>query len=99
MFRRTMIFSGAFLVFAVAVMINLAILDIIPFQEVKRSLRKLLAVTAVSTVALLLLYKLFALAMEESPGQGKGPERLPGEKTGKPAPPQGKDAAPPPADS
>jgi hypothetical protein len=62
MFKRTLLFASALLVLVSAVIINLAILDIIPLQELKESLRKLIAVMAVSTIAIILIHKLFRLA-------------------------------------
>jgi hypothetical protein len=62
MFRRTLLFASALLVLVSAVIINLAILDIIPLQELRESLRKLIAVMAVSTIALILIHKLYGLA-------------------------------------
>jgi surface polysaccharide O-acyltransferase-like enzyme len=66
MFKRTLIFGAALFVFVSAVIISLAILDIISFQEVKLSLRRFLGVIAVSTVAIILIHKLFCLAKQES---------------------------------
>lgn len=67
MLRRTLIFAAACAVFAGALTIILAILDIISFQELRQNLRKLLAVIAVSAIAILLLQKLFGLATQGSP--------------------------------
>ena len=69
MFKRTLIFAAACAVFAGALIIILAILDIISFQELRKNLRKLLAVIAVSAIAILLLQKLFVLATQGSPGK------------------------------
>ena len=66
MFKRTLIFGAALFVLVAAVIISLAILDILPFQEVITSLRKFLAVVAVSAVAIILLHKLLGLARQES---------------------------------
>jgi uncharacterized membrane protein len=67
MFRRTLIFAAACAVFVGAITIILAILDIISFQVLRQNLRKLLAVIAVSAIAILLLQKLFWLATQGSP--------------------------------
>jgi ATP/ADP translocase len=67
MFKRTLIFASAFAVLSAAIIINLAILDIISFQELRQSLRKILAVIAVSAIALLLLHKLFNMITQGSP--------------------------------
>jgi hypothetical protein len=66
MFKRTLIFGAALFVLVSAVIISLAILDLLPFQEVIPSLRKFLAVVAVSAVAIILLHKLLGLARQES---------------------------------
>lgn len=66
MFKRTLIFGAALFVLVSAIIISLAILDILSFQEVIPSLRKFLAVVAVSAVAIILIHKLFCLAKQES---------------------------------
>jgi Na+-driven multidrug efflux pump len=65
MFKRTLIFGAALFVLVAAVIISLAILDLLPFQEVIPGLRKFLAVVAVSAVAIILLHKLLGLARQE----------------------------------
>jgi hypothetical protein len=67
MFKRTLIFGAALFVLVAAVIISLAILDLLPFQEVIPSLRKFLAVVAVAAVAIILLHKLLGLARQEGP--------------------------------
>jgi hypothetical protein len=75
MFKRTLIFGAALFVLVSAVIISLAILDLLPFQEVIPSLRKFLAVVAVAAVAIILLHKLLGLARQESSNKtGSSPQ-------------------------
>jgi hypothetical protein len=78
MFKRTLIFGAALFVLVSAVIICLAILDLLPFQEVIPSLRKFLAVVAVSAVAIILLHKLFGLARQESSHKTGGSSEISG---------------------
>ena len=78
MFKRTLIFGAALFVLVAAVIISLAILDILPFQEVITSLRKFLAVVAVSAVAIILLHKLLGLARQESSNRTGGSGEISG---------------------
>jgi hypothetical protein len=82
MFKRTLIFGAALFVLVSAVIICLAILDILSFQEVIPSLRKFLAVVAVSAVAIILIHKLLGLARQESSDKHSRAPKIPG-----PAPP------------
>ncbi len=87
MFKRTLVLIAAFLVLIAAVVINLAILNIIPMEELRESLRQLISVAAVSAVAVVLIQKLLRLAAPKaseddgSPAPGSGPPAK-GEKTG-----------------
>jgi hypothetical protein len=77
MFKRTLIFGAALFVLVSAVIICLAILDILSFQEVIPSLRKFLAVVAVSAVAIILIHKLLGLARQESSDQNSRAPKIP----------------------
>jgi hypothetical protein len=55
MFKRTLIIALVFIVFSIAVTINLAILDLLSIQELKESLGKISAIIAVSTAAIILM--------------------------------------------
>lgn len=78
MFKRTLIFGAALFVLVSAVIICLAILDILSFQEVIPSLRKFLAVVAVSAVAIILIHKLLGLARQESSDKNSSSPKIPG---------------------
>jgi hypothetical protein len=78
MFKRTLIFGAALFVLVSAIIICLAILDILPFQEVISSLRKFLAVVAVSAVAIILIHKLLGLARQESSDKNSRAPKIPG---------------------
>lgn len=52
MIRRSLLLGAAAIVFAVMVVLNLAILDVVSIDELRRSLGKIAGVVAVSTVAL-----------------------------------------------
>ena len=66
MFKRTLIFASAISIFASAVIINLAILDLLSLQELKQSLGKILSVIGVSTVAILLILVIVRLRTKRS---------------------------------
>jgi uncharacterized membrane protein len=66
MFKRTLIFASVISVFTSAVIINLAILDLLSIQELKQSLGKILSVIGVSTVAILLILVLVRLRTKRS---------------------------------
>jgi hypothetical protein len=66
MFKRTLIFGAALFVLVSAVIISLAVLGILSFQEATYSLRNFLVVVALWTVAIILLHKLYCLARQES---------------------------------
>ncbi len=83
MFKRTLIFAAACAVFAGAIIIILAIIDVISFQELRQSLRKLLAVIVVSAIAILLLQKLFMLATQGSPEKKPNSPQIPGSSPAK----------------
>ncbi len=78
MFKRTLIFGAALFVLVSAVIICLAILDLLPIQEVIPSLRKFLAVVAVSAVAIILLHKLLGLARQETSDRTGSSPKIPG---------------------
>ena len=52
MVRRILLLSAAVVAFAIAVIVNLAILDLVTMAEVRESVGKIVAIVAVSTVAL-----------------------------------------------
>lgn len=52
MIRRSLLLGAAAIVFAVMVLLNLAILDVVSIDELQGSLGKIAGVVAVSTVAL-----------------------------------------------
>lgn len=52
MIRRSLLLGAAAIVFAVMVVLNLAILDVVSIDELQGSLGKIAGVVAVSTVAL-----------------------------------------------
>lgn len=52
MIRRSLLLGAAAVVFAVMVVLNLAILDVVSIDELQGSLGKIAGVVAVSTVAL-----------------------------------------------
>jgi hypothetical protein len=52
MIRRSLLLGAAAIVFAVMVVLNLAILDVVSIDELHGSLGKIAGVVAVSTVAL-----------------------------------------------
>ena len=52
MVRRILLLSAAVVAFAIAVIVNLAILDLVTMAEVRESVGKIVAIVAVSTAAL-----------------------------------------------
>lgn len=66
MLRRTLIFASVIVVFAITVIVNLAILDLLSIQEVKESLGKILSIIVVSTTAILLILALVRIGAKSS---------------------------------
>lgn len=69
MLKKTVVIGAAIVVFACAVIINLAILDLLSIDEVRESLGKILSVIGVSTVAIVLVLVL-ARAITRTSGGG-----------------------------
>lgn len=86
MTKRILIFGAILFVFAGAVLINLAILDILSLQELRQSLRKFLSVMLVSTIAILIMHKLFGLATQRTSDAGESKASVPPAKGEKGAP-------------
>lgn len=63
--RRTLIFAATLAILVSAVVAVLGILDVIPFEDLLRDLRKILTIVVVCTVAALLIFGLLNL------GKGK----------------------------
>jgi hypothetical protein len=68
MLKKTVVIGAAIVVFACAVIINLAILDLLSIDEVRESLGKILSVIGVSTVAIVLVLVL-ARAITRTSGE------------------------------
>jgi hypothetical protein len=66
MLRRTLIFASVIVVFAITVIVNLAILDLLSIQEVKESLGKIFSIIVVSTTAILLILALVRIGAKSS---------------------------------
>jgi hypothetical protein len=69
MLKRIVVIGMAIVVFACAVIINLAILDLLSIDEVRESLGKILSVIGVSTAAIVLIL-LLARAAKRTLGRG-----------------------------
>lgn len=78
MFRRTLIFCSVIVVFASAVIVNLAILGLLSVQELGQSLGKLVSIIAVSTIAILLILALVRLGTKRSSERANSSLRIPG---------------------
>lgn len=61
MLRRTLIIGSIIVVFVCAVVVNLAILDILSMDELRQSLGKIVSVIVVSVVAMLVILGLVRL--------------------------------------
>lgn len=55
MLKKTVVIGAVIVVFSCAVIVNLAILDLLSIDEVTESLGKILSVIAVSTAAIVLI--------------------------------------------
>jgi len=65
MIRRTLILAAAIVVFATAVIVIMAILDIVTVSALRASLGKIVSITGVSAGAAVLVIVLVKLAMKE----------------------------------
>jgi nitrate reductase gamma subunit len=73
MYRKSLIIGSALAVMAGAVVVILAILDLITVNALIEHAGKLAAVIAVGTLAVLILQKLFALIARRPDDEGDGP--------------------------
>lgn len=66
MLKRTLIIASVIVVFVCAVIVNLAILDVLSMEELRDSLGKIVSVIVVSTAAMLLIFGLARLGTRSS---------------------------------